>query len=565
MLQVCGAIHDSRRPVSDLFCSLAILAKLEVAKGDYISVWKSDCISDTRVGIQYRIASHLSRRSNRFVWIRGSPGMGKTAIAKSVAADLDKQKRLAASFFFDKSGANPYTNSSKRFLSTLARQLANFHPVYRSLLFRILDSDHHASLLSGKPQLKRLIIDPLNLAIEDADSADPCVIVLDGLDECGDYRALEALMDIILELASLPKNFQILVSSRPESEISDAWGRSGLRVPTENVNGIGREEINEDITAYLQLSLSKIPSRGSKQWPPPEEQISRLAASCSGIFEIAAIRLRILEESRGMPMEEALRDLMEDTRRGITTFTTEYLRILRKAYLTREDLTDDPDEAEERNKVRVKVIQRFRTVVGALLVLRVPLSFRSLALLIEMNENEVSSVLRPISSIIDVPSDASQPIRFFHATCQELLLGMPRGTEQDRIFFFSDQRGLFLGAYCLKLMIEKLRPDRLVNLDVRSYGHLVRIEPAEDLLYAMTWWSAHLSLHAPEQQSTALLRTFISRHLVAWVELMLCLQLDMLISVKRTYFQQSQFIHTRFLECLTELSDCLAVCLIIFV
>lgn len=92
---------------------------------------------------------HLSEgnHEHRFVWLRGSPGTGKTAIAKSVAADLYKQKQLAASFFFDKSGGTNNTNSSTFFISTLARQLADFHSGYRRLLFRLLESDPHAPLL----------------------------------------------------------------------------------------------------------------------------------------------------------------------------------------------------------------------------------------------------------------------------------------------------------------------------------------------------------------------------------------------------------------------------------
>ncbi|KAF9062927.1 hypothetical protein BDP27DRAFT_1271318, partial [Rhodocollybia butyracea] len=87
--------------------------------------------------------------------------MGKTAIAKSIAADCDQQKRLGASFFFDKTGAKRSTDSGELFVSTLARQLAEYHPRYRNSLFQLLHNDSRLLSRSGVDQLKQLIIDPM--------------------------------------------------------------------------------------------------------------------------------------------------------------------------------------------------------------------------------------------------------------------------------------------------------------------------------------------------------------------------------------------------------------------
>ncbi|KAF8313914.1 uncharacterized protein EI90DRAFT_2874539, partial [Cantharellus anzutake] len=62
----------------------------------------SKCLENTRVRIQESILDHLEKREYRFIWLRGSPGTGKTAISMSVASTLAKQHRLAASFFWDK-------------------------------------------------------------------------------------------------------------------------------------------------------------------------------------------------------------------------------------------------------------------------------------------------------------------------------------------------------------------------------------------------------------------------------------------------------------------------------
>ncbi|KAF8338807.1 uncharacterized protein EI90DRAFT_2890773, partial [Cantharellus anzutake] len=62
----------------------------------------SKCLPSTRVKIQNSLLNHLKLAENRFVWLRGSPGTGKTAISMSIASTLEKEGTLAASFFWDK-------------------------------------------------------------------------------------------------------------------------------------------------------------------------------------------------------------------------------------------------------------------------------------------------------------------------------------------------------------------------------------------------------------------------------------------------------------------------------
>ncbi|KAF8318559.1 uncharacterized protein EI90DRAFT_3257805, partial [Cantharellus anzutake] len=50
-------------------------------------------------------------------------------------------------------------------------------------------------------------------------SKDRFIIILDGLDECGDQDALGTLMKLVLMLSTLPPTFTVLVSSRPERQV----------------------------------------------------------------------------------------------------------------------------------------------------------------------------------------------------------------------------------------------------------------------------------------------------------------------------------------------------------
>jgi hypothetical protein len=62
---------------------LDALWTLNPAAAEFSAVPKEQCMKQTRVvGVLESILVHFSERGARFVWLRGSYGTGKTAIAK---------------------------------------------------------------------------------------------------------------------------------------------------------------------------------------------------------------------------------------------------------------------------------------------------------------------------------------------------------------------------------------------------------------------------------------------------------------------------------------------------
>ncbi|KAF8328251.1 uncharacterized protein EI90DRAFT_2849568, partial [Cantharellus anzutake] len=121
------------------------------------------------------------------VWLRGSPGTGKTAIAMSIASALKVQGTLAASFFWDKNQVGTGLDSIELFPSTLAHQLACFDREFMMSLVRCLRQQdlQLPQYLSLEKQMKALVIEPMRNLLEILPSGkDRLVIVLDGLDEC---------------------------------------------------------------------------------------------------------------------------------------------------------------------------------------------------------------------------------------------------------------------------------------------------------------------------------------------------------------------------------------------
>ncbi|KAF8328589.1 uncharacterized protein EI90DRAFT_3126044 [Cantharellus anzutake] len=110
------------------------LSRLARAPAKYTSVRsKSECHSSTRIETQESLHKHLKEAGNRFVWLRGSPGTGKTAVSMSVASALEGI--LAASFFWDKNQTGTGLDSIEQFPSTLAHQLASFNKDFKADTF----------------------------------------------------------------------------------------------------------------------------------------------------------------------------------------------------------------------------------------------------------------------------------------------------------------------------------------------------------------------------------------------------------------------------------------------
>src|ERR1700733_6648453 len=250
-----------------------------MADAKFISVRKEQCFETTRVGIQDSIMQLLSRHGSRFVWLQGSPGTGKTAIAKSVADSLTQDKRLAASFFWDKTGSRANAHSIELFPSTLASQLATFSLDYETLLVnRLLDRSYRDVLkLPLAKQMDSLIIQLMASISQVFPPAERGpVVILDGLDECGSRGTLERLMDLVLLLDKLPPAFVILVGSRPEPEIRAVF-KPSTGVPCVSTDEIGAYDTNHTIMLMAKRGLAAIRQPHDSEWAPSEDDLYAFA------------------------------------------------------------------------------------------------------------------------------------------------------------------------------------------------------------------------------------------------------------------------------------------------
>jgi NACHT domain len=207
----------------------AILAKLKVADLQY-GPHIAECMPGTRQDILERINAWTTDfNAPNILWLKGHPGVGKSAVASSVVEQLREAKRLGSRFFFQRQRSNAMTTNA--LWRTVAYDLAREYPAVRKHLVAALEADETIPTTFNVDRLFRLLIqDPL-LASQDVSVERLPVIVVDALDECGGLEGEHSshrrkLMRTLQLWSNLPLKFKLIVTSRDESDITSIFLRT---------------------------------------------------------------------------------------------------------------------------------------------------------------------------------------------------------------------------------------------------------------------------------------------------------------------------------------------------
>ena len=119
-------------------------------------------------------------RDKFVMWLHGPAGGGKTAIGRTIAKWCEDEGILLGEFFF------PRADGTGAQLASLAPTLAYRMTVHtlqdaKEAISDVINHDPHIFLASLAIQLKKLVMEPLNLLTPSG--IVPYVIILDGLDE----------------------------------------------------------------------------------------------------------------------------------------------------------------------------------------------------------------------------------------------------------------------------------------------------------------------------------------------------------------------------------------------
>ncbi|KAH9985052.1 hypothetical protein BJV74DRAFT_580313 [Russula compacta] len=261
------------------------------------------------------------KKNGTLLWIRGSPGAGKSILCSAVIEDIKSMQEgtpaLIACYYFD------YKDASKRdvrgLLTSLLFQLAydsdRCWNVLHELHTTCRDGSERPSDTALAICLKTMLALPGQV---------PIFIIMDALDECpsnaGTPSAREEVLDFVEDLVEANlSNLFICVTSRPEQDIQTVL--NPLTSPSFRVSLHEESGQREDINSYVRSFVEK--DRSMRRWREEDRElvIATLSERANGMFRWVYCQLDTLRRCMPSSIRKALDELP-------TTLDGTYERVL---------------------------------------------------------------------------------------------------------------------------------------------------------------------------------------------------------------------------------------------
>ena len=219
----------------------------------------------------------------------GAAGTGKSTIATTVAMKYQEIGQLGCHMFFIRERSHP-----GNVLQTIAYLLAEYsQPIAESLSEQLKKS---GSLDSSSLKAKFDILLQQPLYAVAAKVGHPVLIVLDALDECGTPEQRQSLLHILRDcLTTLPANFRVLITSRPDEDINPLISSSHFRRMILDQHSI---ESKGNVFTYIKSRFDDMKSSGKLKVPEDcdwDNSIQRLAESADGLFIWASTAIKFVD------------------------------------------------------------------------------------------------------------------------------------------------------------------------------------------------------------------------------------------------------------------------------
>ncbi|KAF9530764.1 hypothetical protein CPB83DRAFT_850266 [Crepidotus variabilis] len=399
------------------------------------------CAPDTREAIQKEILDwiNLLTQSGLVMWLRGSAGSGKSAIAQTIAELLNNAKTPSASFFFSRISGSPTRVDGDRVLPTIIYQLCLLLPEYQDIVMKKLTQDPSLFERSRESQMDALFTKPLQQfsfrrllrKLRQLRSV-PLVIIIDGLDECRDPEIQCDLLRIIADAAASIRNrpVRFLIASRPETHITRTFDQypdfqhSRLR----SINLDADPDASMAILAFLRQEVRKIhethPLRVhlSPSWPG-QDILDLLVLKSSPQFILASTAMAYVASPKHQPTER-LTTVINILNTPISPSADRPLQKLDTLY------TFIFSSVEESHLEYVQAILGIIHLSSLEEYSLPPPTMSFLEGLLKLSSGNVYLYLEPLVSVLYLPQDPEQPIKSLHASLFDFLLNRARSCEQ---------------------------------------------------------------------------------------------------------------------------------------
>lgn len=469
------------------------LAGLIYAPGAGLDTRKR-CLSGTRTDILSKIMGWINDSGDdlpRVLWLSGPAGTGKSAIAHTIASSFIGVGGLGSCYCFDRNSDHRHD----KVFSTIARDFADRNPEMRRAL---ADAVQNANALKTTvdiiQQWQKLLMEPLGKLPESTNG--PFVIVIDALDESG--KAVKTRSDLLRILAGklqdasvpqiteLPRNFRIIVTSRPLRDIEIAF--AGVRhIERISMDDIPPATAEGDIHAYVSKKLEGLSDFGSREF-------EALAKKADGLFEWARLACESIEAPpAGFSAMDSFNNVVSRD-----PAKREHLLYDMYDFMLTEMMRQDKYTNTEFQKTR---LARFRSVMGQILGAAEPIPLESLNAMRshfpDRNEHyKVEVVVEHMGSLLTGSTNSSTPIRPLHTSFRDFLTDQSYSGDffidvskmQRKIAFAS----LRVMQYDLSFNICDLKSSYYPNCEDLGLPERIQRYIPPHLSYSCRFWLAHV-------------------------------------------------------------------------
>ena len=477
---------------------------------------REPCMEGTRTTILQDIANEIKNTHGpNMIWIRGSPGVGKSALAASIAARLRKQDLHVISFRFDRTQSTTITTDA--LWRAIALDLARLYPSVRQHVFNSVQDDKMPDPSDMNGRFGSLIEAPLS-TLNDVPCDKLPVIVIDALDECGglrhdssgkdDYKSLLRTLKHWVHVDHL-KRFKLVITSRPEDRITFSSPISIHDIPSGHRVKLG-DSVSNDIRTFLQSQLDDM--KMEPAWIA--EALSYLVPGAAGIFIWATTVANFLEDD-----PEARFHILRSREgggdiEGMDDLFSLYATIVQASF----------------GRISRREVQGITSVLGAMIYAKQPLSDEVLVMLpgVKIGKSNVMPLIRKgLASVVGT----GDILRFHHKSFEDYLLS-PSFQQEFPDFSTVQDRGHHerqLAMLCLKTLVSPELHFNMCNLG-SSVIKNVDIPPNVKsmilpfVLYSSQFWADHL-VHTPsdepsDQKLKEGIKFVMYEKLLFWIETM---------------------------------------------
>lgn len=472
------------------------------------------CLENTRREVLTQIRRWADGDGERRIyWLKGMAGTGKSTIALTVAREYNDKKRLGASFFFSRGQGD--LASTRRFVMTIASQLAESSPELKMRIFNVAESNRRIRGLGLYDQWEKLILQPL-AQLDSKVFPLPLIIVVDALDECDNKDDVSLLIRCLAATIAIEHvNLRIFVTSRPDQPIN--VGFSGISTDAHQdfiLHDIEQSIVDQDLAVYYKHELMQVARACHLETLLLSDiTIQMLVQKSCGLFIYAATVCRFIREEPQLAGER-LSHLTAAERmpaRPEMELDQMYTTILEYALNTQLDLDE-----------MMTIQGLFRRIVGSIVVLFDALSPASLAMMLAESEGKIALTLGSLHSLLDVPEQESSLIRLLHPSFRDFLLD-PLRCRSSKFSIDARKAHGHLFNCCLRVMSDHLRQN-MCNLQ-RS-GTRVSDVPRSHVdtnvpftvQYACRYWIYHLQKSDLDPTDHPGVTDFFQTRFLFWLE-----------------------------------------------